>query len=67
MKDEYDDDETFEDLLESLVGRTITHAETDEDDEVFLVLDDESAIGIGYDEDDGMYIRSFIREVMRDN
>lgn len=60
------EDMTFEELLESIIGRTIMGVEA-EDDEVFLVLDDDTAFGIGYDRDDGMVIRQFLKDTTRYN
>lgn len=51
----------FEDLTESLVGRTIIEIEDSDDGELFFVLDNDLAFSVAYEEGEGVVLRLFER------
>lgn len=54
----------FDGMLEGIVGRTIVGVDEsdEEDNEIFFVLDDGTAFSVGYDEVDGLFMRTFVRD-----
>lgn len=54
---------TFEELLNSFLGREIDGIEFTDDDELMLYLNDDAVMVIGVDED-GMYIKRFESELL---